>query len=60
MLAERQAVLLMGAVESYGLAVLVAALVGLAAVLSNRVSERLRIPTPAFFLLGAAVVSDLW
>lgn len=50
----------MGAVESYGLAVFVAALVGLAAVLSNRLSERLRIPAPAFFLIGAAVVSDLW
>jgi len=29
------------------------------AVLSNRVSERLRVPAPAFFLIGAAVASDV-
>ena len=50
----------MGGVESFGLAVLVAALTGIAAVLSSRVSERLRIPAPAFFLIGAAAVSDIW
>ena len=50
----------MAGVESFGLAVLVAALVGIAAVLSSRVSERLRIPAPAFFLVGAAVASDIW
>jgi potassium/hydrogen antiporter len=50
----------MGGVGSFGLAVLVAALVGIAAVLSSRVSERLRIPAPAFFLIGAALASDLW
>jgi potassium/hydrogen antiporter len=33
--------------------------VGTAAVLSSRVSERLRIPAPAIFLIGAAVASDL-
>ncbi len=33
--------------------------VGLLAVLSNRLSTRLRIPAPAFFLIGAAVASDL-
>jgi potassium/hydrogen antiporter len=49
----------MSAVESFGLAVLAAGLVGLAAVLSNRVSERLRIPAPAIFLVCAAVASDL-
>jgi hypothetical protein len=42
----------MGGVESFGLAVLVAALTGIAAVLSSRVSERLRIPAPAFFLIA--------
>ncbi|HUY47808.1 MAG TPA: cation:proton antiporter [Streptosporangiaceae bacterium] len=50
----------MGSVESFGLAVLVAALTGIAAVLSSRVSERLRIPAPAFFLVGAAVAADIW
>jgi cell volume regulation protein A len=50
----------MGGVESFGLAVLVAALTGIAAVLSSRVSERLRIPAPAFFLIGAAAASDIW
>jgi potassium/hydrogen antiporter len=50
----------MGSVESFGLAVLVAALTGIAAVLSSRVSERLRIPAPAFFLIGAAAASDIW
>jgi cell volume regulation protein A len=29
------------------------------AVLSNRLSERLRVPAPAFFLVGAAIASDL-
>jgi cell volume regulation protein A len=46
-------------VESFGVAVLAAGLVGLAAVLSNRVSERLRIPAPAIFLVCAAVASYL-
>jgi cell volume regulation protein A len=50
----------MGSVESFGLAVLVAALTGIAAVLSSRASERLRIPAPAFFLIGAAAASDIW
>jgi cell volume regulation protein A len=50
----------MGGVESFGLAVLVAALTGIAVVLSSRVSERLRIPAPAFFLIGAAAASDIW
>jgi cell volume regulation protein A len=46
-------------VESFGLAVLLVALVGTAAVLSNRVSERLHVPAPAFFLIFAAIASDL-
>ncbi len=50
----------MGGIESFALAVLVAALAGVAAVLSSRVSERLRVPAPAFFLVGAALASDLW
>jgi potassium/hydrogen antiporter len=46
-------------VGSFGLTVLAVALVGLAAVLSNRLGERLRIPPPAIFLVSAAVASDL-
>jgi potassium/hydrogen antiporter len=45
--------------ESFGLAVLVAGLAGTAAVLSNRLSERLSVPAPAFFLIGAAAVAQL-
>jgi cell volume regulation protein A len=30
------------------------------ALLSNKLSERLRVPTAAFFLLAAALASDLW
>ena len=44
----------------FGLLVLVAALAGIAAVLSNRFSERFRVPAPAIFLVAAAVASDLW
>ena len=46
--------------ESFGLTILVAGLVGVAAVLSSRVSARLRVPAPAFFLIGAALASDIW
>lgn len=44
----------------FGLVVLVTALAGLAAVMSSRVSEKLRIPAPAFFLLAAAAAADIW
>jgi potassium/hydrogen antiporter len=47
-------------VESFGTAILLVALVGMLAVLSNRYSERLRVPAPAIFLLGAALASDIW
>jgi cell volume regulation protein A len=50
----------MGGIQTFALAVLVAALAGIAAVLSSRASERLRIPAPAFFLVGAALASDIW
>jgi cell volume regulation protein A len=46
--------------ESYGLTILIIGLVGTAAVLSNRVSERLHIPAPAFFLVFAAAASALF
>ncbi|WP_062993870.1 cation:proton antiporter domain-containing protein [Nocardia anaemiae] len=39
--------------------VLITALVGIAAVLSNRLGEWLPIPAPALFLIGAAVASDI-
>jgi cell volume regulation protein A len=45
--------------QSFGLVVLVAAAVGLVAVLSNRLTERLSIPTPALFLAAAAVAAQV-
>jgi len=47
-------------VETFGLPVLLAGLTGMAAVMSNRLSEKLRVPAPAFFLVCAAIASDLW
>jgi cell volume regulation protein A len=44
--------------ERYALAVLVASLAALTAVLLNRVSERIRVPTPVLVLVGAAVVAN--
>jgi cell volume regulation protein A len=44
---------------AFGFAVLVASAVGMAAVLSSRVSERLRIPAPAIFLIGAAAAAEV-
>jgi cell volume regulation protein A len=46
-------------VMGFGLAIAVVCGAGLLAVLSNRLSQRLRVPAPAIFLLGAAVASDL-
>jgi cell volume regulation protein A len=50
----------MGGIGTFGLTVLLAALAVIAAVLSSRASERLRIPAPAFFLIAAALASDIW
>ena len=50
----------MTGVTAFGLAVLLASLVVIAAVLAGRASERLRIPAPAFFLIAAAAASDIW
>jgi potassium/hydrogen antiporter len=47
-------------VETFGLPVLLAGLTGMAAVMSNRLSEKLSVPAPAFFLVCAAIASDLW
>jgi potassium/hydrogen antiporter len=46
-------------VEHFGLIMVITAAAVVAAVLSNRLSERIRIPAPAIFLLAAAVASDL-
>jgi cell volume regulation protein A len=46
-------------VEPFGLIVFLVSGAGLLAVLSSRISERMRIPAPAIFLLGAAAASDL-
>src|SRR3954447_5845407 len=44
---------------TFGWLVLAYGAVGLCAVLSNRLSERLRLPTPALFLVAAAVTASL-
>jgi len=45
--------------EPFALVVLLAAAVGLVAVLSNRLTERVKIPSPALVLVGTAVVVKL-
>jgi cell volume regulation protein A len=47
-------------VTHFGAIVLLVSGAFLVAVLSNRVSERLRVPAAAFFLLAAALASDIW
>jgi potassium/hydrogen antiporter len=47
-------------IEPFGLVILVIGLIGTAAVLSNRLSERLRVPAPAFFLIFASAASGLF
>jgi cell volume regulation protein A len=49
----------MSDVEHFALLVLVVGVTMTAAVLSNRISERIRIPAPATFLLVAAAASDV-
>jgi len=44
---------------TFGVTIAVVCLVLLLAVVSNRVGDRVGIPAPAFFLVGAAIVSDL-
>jgi cell volume regulation protein A len=46
-------------VEPFGLIVFLVSAAGLLAVLSNRISELIRIPAPALFLLAGAALSDL-
>ena len=50
----------MDEVTHFGAILLLVSGAFLVAVLSNRVSERLRVPAAAFFLLAAALASDLW
>lgn len=45
--------------DAFGLVVLLTGLVGTAAVLSNRLSARLRVPAPAFFLVSSAAAAEL-
>lgn len=49
----------MNDVLPFGLVIAVVSVAGLLAVVSNRVSERIRVPAPAIFLVAAAVASDL-
>ncbi len=46
-------------VEPFGLAILLVAAAALLAVLSNRISQLIRVPAPALFLIAAAVASEL-
>lgn len=46
--------------EAFGLVVLVIGLVGIMAVLSNRLSARTHVPAPAFFLICATGAAQLW
>ena len=46
--------------SQFGLVVLLIGVAATAAVLSNRLSARLRVPAPAFFLVAAVVTAQLW
>ncbi|MDX6373772.1 MAG: potassium/hydrogen antiporter, partial [Nocardioidaceae bacterium] len=45
--------------QAFGLVVLLVGAAGLLAVLSNRLTDRLQVPTPALFLAAAAVMAQL-
>ena len=45
--------------DDFGVVVLAIGLVGTAAVLSNRLSARIRVPAPAFFLVAGAITAEL-
>ena len=45
--------------DDFGAVVLVIGLVGTVAVLSNRLSAKVRVPAPAFFLVAAAVAAEV-
>jgi potassium/hydrogen antiporter len=48
-----------GDVLAFGLVMALVAAAGLVAIASSRLSEIIRVPTPALFLVAAAIVSDL-
>src|ERR1700729_3801419 len=50
----------MAGASQFGLIIAVIGLAGTAAVLSNRLSARMRVPAPAFFLVAAVVAAQLW
>jgi cell volume regulation protein A len=50
----------MAGTSQFGLIIAVIGLAGTAAVLSNRLSARLRVPAPAFFLVAAVIAAQLW
>src|SRR3954464_15708585 len=47
-------------VTTFGWVVLGASIAVAVAIFSNRLSERIRVPAPALFLVGAAVASDIF
>lgn len=49
-----------GNIDLFGQTLLLVGLAAMLALLSDRLGARLRIPTPAIFLVGAAAASDLW
>jgi cell volume regulation protein A len=49
----------MNDVPGFALAIALVSMAVLLAVLSNRISERIRLPAPAIFLVAAAIISDL-
>jgi cell volume regulation protein A len=49
----------MSAVDTFTLTILITSAVVLIASMSSRLSQRIRVPAPALFLIGAAVASDL-
>jgi potassium/hydrogen antiporter len=50
----------MAGTTQFGLIIAVIGLAGTAAVLSNRLSARLGVPAPAFFLVAAVIAAQLW
>ncbi len=50
----------MSGTTQFGVVILAIGAAGVVAVLSNRLSTRLRVPAPAFFLICASIVAQLW
>jgi cell volume regulation protein A len=47
-------------VDTFGLAILLVSAVVLVAALSSRLSQRIRVPAPALFLIGTAIASEIF